>query len=268
MRNLLPIGRFSQVCRLSIPALRHYDELGLLPPAAVDPDTGYRYYSMSQAVDADRIRTLRFLEMPLPEIRAILAGDPDRTREMLEAHRGRLADQAEWQRNAIALLDTMLRDDRPVAYEVHLRETHPQAAATVRGHAPWSNLGPFIQAALTEVFAAAGEQCIRFAGPAFGIYYNAESTESELELEIGMPVADPIEAAGRVMPMTIPGGLVAATVHAGRYEDVAPAYRALGAWIQEHGHENAGPPREVYIVGPEQVREPGAFRTDIIWPIR
>ena len=40
MRNLLPIGRFSEVCRLSIPALRHYDELGLLPPAAVDLDTG------------------------------------------------------------------------------------------------------------------------------------------------------------------------------------------------------------------------------------
>jgi effector-binding domain-containing protein len=268
MRNLLPIGRFSQICRLSIPALRHYDELGLLPPAAVDPDTGYRYYSMSQAVDADRIRTLRFLEMPLPEIRAILAGGPDRTREMLETHRRRLTDQAERQRYAIGLLDTMLRDEQPAAYDVHLRETQPQTAATVRGHAPWANLGPFIQGALMEVFAVAGEQCIRFAGPAFGIYYNAESTEEDLEMEIGMPVADPIEPAGRVLPITIPGGLVAATVHAGPYQDVAPAYRALGEWIQEHGHEHAGPPREVYIVGPEQVQDPGAFRTDILWPIR
>jgi DNA-binding transcriptional MerR regulator len=43
MRNLLPIGRFSEICRLSISALRHYDDLGLLPPAAVGPDTGYRY---------------------------------------------------------------------------------------------------------------------------------------------------------------------------------------------------------------------------------
>ena len=47
-----------------------------------------------------------------------------------------------------------------------------------------------------------------------------------------------------------------------------PAYRALGEWVQEHGHETAGPPRETYIVGPDQVQEPGALRTEIVWPVR
>jgi effector-binding domain-containing protein len=83
-----------------------------------------------------------------------------------------------------------------------------------------------------------------------------------------MPVAEPTEPAGRVVAGTIPGGVVAATVHRGRYEDVGPAYRALGEWVQEHGHETAGPPRETYLVGPEQVKDPGAFRTEIAWPIR
>ena len=113
MRNLLPIGRFSEVCRLSIPALRHYDELGLLPAAAVDPDTGYRYYAVAQAIDAERIRTLRFLDMPLPEIRAILAGGPQQTKSLLEGNRQRLAEQAERQRYAITLLDSMLPDEPP-----------------------------------------------------------------------------------------------------------------------------------------------------------
>ena len=268
MRNLLPIGRFLEVCRLSIPALRHYDELGLLPPAAVDPDTGYRYYSMAPAVDADRIRTLRLLEMPLPEIRAVLSGDPTRTKALLEAHRQRLTEQADRQRYAVTLLDAMLREEPPMTYEIHLRETKPQPAASVRGRSAWADLGPFIQGALMEVFKVAGGQGARFAGPAYGIYHSAHASEAEVDLEIGMPVDEPIEPDGRVIAATIPGGLVAATVHAGRYEDVGPAYQALGEWVQEHGHETAGPPREAYIVGPDQVQEPGALRTEIVWPVR
>ena len=49
---------------------------------------------------------------------------------------------------------------------------------------------------------------------------------------------------------------------------MGPAYQALGEWVQEHGHETAGPPREAYIVGPDQVQEPGALRTEIVWPVR
>jgi effector-binding domain-containing protein len=256
------------MCRLSIPALRHYDELGLLPPAAVDPDTGYRYYSMAQAIDAERIRTLRFLEMPLPEIRALLAGDPDGTRSLLEGHRQRLAEQAERQRYAIALLDSMLRDDPPAAYEVRLRETVPQMAAAIRGRAAWAEIGPFVAASLRDVFKVAGDQGVRFAGPPYAIYHHADSSEAEVELEVGMPVAEQVDAAGRVVASIVPGGLVAATVHSGRYEDVGPAYRALAEWISDHGHETSGPPREMYLVGPDQVQDLGALRTEIAWPVR
>ena len=268
MRNLLPIGRFSEICRLSISALRHYDELGLLPPAAVDADTGYRYYSIAQARDADRIRTLRFLDMPLAEIRAILSSDPAAARALLQGHRTRLEEAADRQRYAIALLDSMLREEPPEEYEIHLRQTQPQPAASIRGRAAWAELGQFISGALTEIFAIAGGQGVRFAGPAYGIYHNAHSTEAEVDLEIGIPVAEAFEPAGRVIAPVIPGGLVAATVHCGRYEEVAPAYRALGEWVQEHGHETSGPPREIYLIGPDQVREPGALRTEIVWPIR
>jgi effector-binding domain-containing protein len=268
MRDLLPIGRFSEICRLSIPALRHYDELGLLPPAAVDQDTGYRYYSMAQAADAERIRTLRFLDMPLPEIRVVLAGDPERTRQILDGHRNRLREQAERQRFAISLLDSMLREEPAMTYEVRLREAQPQQAATIRGRATWAELGTFIGDAMKEIFEVAGEQGVRFAGPAFAIYHWAEAEEAEVDLEVGMPVAEPVEPAGRVAAAVIPGGLVATTLHAGRYEDVGPAYRALGEWIQEHGHEMTGPCREVYIVDPGQVQDPGALRTEIVWPIR
>jgi effector-binding domain-containing protein len=268
MRNLLPIGRFSQVCRLSIPALRHYDELGLLTPAAVDPDTGYRYYSVAQAADAERIRTLRFLEMPLPEIREVMAGDGERTRRILEAHRDRLRETTQRQHYAIALLDSMLSEEPPMTYEIHLRETAPQKAASIRAQVVWAELGPFIGGAIGEICAAATDQGVRFAGPPMAIYHCAEAEEAELDVEVAMPMAEDVETAGRVAATTIPGGLVASTMHAGRYEDVGPAYRALAEWVQEHGHETAGPPREIYLTDPNEVRDPGANRTEIIWPIK
>jgi DNA-binding transcriptional MerR regulator len=73
--NLVPIGRFSKMTRLSVKALRLYDEIGLLPPAYVDPSSGYRYYDLGQANRAEAVRILRMVEMPLDEIRAILEID-------------------------------------------------------------------------------------------------------------------------------------------------------------------------------------------------
>jgi DNA-binding transcriptional MerR regulator len=90
--DLIPIGRFARTVGLSIGALRHYDELDLLRPADVDPDTGYRRYRVDQVHDAMAIRRLRDLEVPIEEIREIVrADDPAERRRLLERHRARVA---------------------------------------------------------------------------------------------------------------------------------------------------------------------------------
>jgi DNA-binding transcriptional MerR regulator len=112
VKNLLPIGRFSKVCRLTVKALRHYDELGLLRPAGVDPESGYRYYSVSQAAEAERIRLLRSLEMPLEEIRERLCErDPAAARVRLERHRQRLEQQLAEQQQALAFLRRLIEQE-------------------------------------------------------------------------------------------------------------------------------------------------------------
>jgi DNA-binding transcriptional MerR regulator len=88
--ELLSIGRFARLTGLSIGALRHYDQVGLLPPAEVNNETGYRSYLRDQADAARLIARLRDMEMPLPEIRALLnASLPERDRR-LAAHRARM----------------------------------------------------------------------------------------------------------------------------------------------------------------------------------
>ncbi len=83
----LSIGRFARLCGLSIHALRHYDELGLLAPAEVDPDTGYRFYRPEQLERARQIARLRDLDVPLPRVSAWLAAGEDERRQILARHR-------------------------------------------------------------------------------------------------------------------------------------------------------------------------------------
>ncbi|MEV0402132.1 MerR family transcriptional regulator [Actinoallomurus sp. NPDC050550] len=71
MRRLLTIGAFARAARLSPKALRLYDELGLLPPAAVDGESGYRFYDPAQLEQARLIAWLRRLGMPLARIRRV-----------------------------------------------------------------------------------------------------------------------------------------------------------------------------------------------------
>lgn len=94
--ELIPIGRFARLSGLSIGALRHYDELGLLRPADVDQFTGYRRYRPDQLDIARAIGRLRDLEVPIEEIRDVLAADdPADQRRRLGAHERRLQARAD-----------------------------------------------------------------------------------------------------------------------------------------------------------------------------
>jgi DNA-binding transcriptional MerR regulator len=86
---LLTIGRFARRTGLSIGALRHYGDIGLLEPAAVDQSTGYRYYRPDQVDTARLIATLRDLDVGLPAIAAIVAGSDADRETALRAHLSR-----------------------------------------------------------------------------------------------------------------------------------------------------------------------------------
>jgi DNA-binding transcriptional MerR regulator len=77
----MSIGEFARGSRLSTKALRLYDELGLLLPARVDEDSGYRFYEPGQLKQARLIGALRQLQVPLTEIKAILPLEPARAAE-------------------------------------------------------------------------------------------------------------------------------------------------------------------------------------------
>ena len=117
----LSIGEFAVRSRLSRKALRLYDELGLLVPAAVDPETGYRSYQLAQLEQAHLIALLRRMALPLAEIKAILALEPaDAARRIADYWEQVEAEHAARRELARYLIDS-LSGKEPVMYEVTTR---------------------------------------------------------------------------------------------------------------------------------------------------
>ncbi len=114
MEPLLSIGRFARRAGLTIGALRHYHEHGLLEPARIDPDTGYRSYAVAQLEDARLIANLRALNLGLPEVREVLASDPVERRRQLGTHRSRLLAQLARTQRQIHWLNRAIDHEEPI----------------------------------------------------------------------------------------------------------------------------------------------------------
>src|SRR6476619_1056635 len=106
----------------SVKALRHYHDVGLLEPVAVDPATGYRRYAASQVGTAQAIRRFRDVDMPIDEVRQVLRATDDGVRQqVIVEHLERLRRQLEQTQLSVASLQALLADPRPARADVELR---------------------------------------------------------------------------------------------------------------------------------------------------
>jgi DNA-binding transcriptional MerR regulator len=115
--ELVNIGTFALQTGLSIPMLRYYHEIGVLEPASVDPDTGYRRYSREQVARARLIARLRSVEVPVTELTRALAGSRPVLRMILQAHRDRLSARIEDTQRMLAVVDELFREE--ISMETH-----------------------------------------------------------------------------------------------------------------------------------------------------
>jgi DNA-binding transcriptional MerR regulator len=270
MHNLVPIGRFSRVCQLTVKALRHYDELGLLRPALVDEQSGYRYYSLSQAADAERIRLLRALDLPLDEVRAILAErDPGVVRARLVAHAGRLEARIAGYRDALALLHHLLdHKEETMTREIRTTELAPQPILSIRQKIALADIGSFVGGGITELCAYLGSLGVRPVGPPLSLYHDEELKEHDAEVEVAVPCERRVAGAGRMTGRVLEGGPAAVTLHVGAYGTISQTYCALAQWIAAQGRVPAPPSRETYLVSFAQTPDPAEWRTEVAWPMR
>lgn len=112
--GLLTVGLMSRRSGLTAKALRHYDRVGLLRPAAVDPDTGYRRYHPDQVAEARLVQLLRSLDLPIEQVRTGVAawkeGDPATIERLLTVHRRHLDARVTRLRGALHRIDHLLKE--------------------------------------------------------------------------------------------------------------------------------------------------------------
>lgn len=264
MRSGLSIGEFATVTRLSVRTLRRYHELGLLEPDTVDPSTAYRYYSPEQIPTAQVIRQLRALDVPLAEVKAVLAKDDPKYRaEVITGHLQRLEDQLDRTRAAVVSLRRLLHPDT-AGFPVELRSVPARTVAAVSGHVTQEdslNWYDTAMAELDEAFPSAER-----AGPPGGRYANELFTEGAGEMTVFRTVRAP-RACGRIQVLDLPAVHLAVTVHRGPHDDIDVTYGRLGAWVVEHALAVDGPIHEIYLVGPRDTEDPQAWRTEMGWPV-
>jgi DNA-binding transcriptional MerR regulator len=118
----MSIGEFARRSRLSVKALRLYDELGVLIPARIDRDSGYRYYDVTQLEDARLVSMLRQLEFPLAEIKELIASNPFDAAERIALHWRDAEVRHDARRDLADYLVHKLRGKSPGMYEVATRE--------------------------------------------------------------------------------------------------------------------------------------------------
>ena len=187
MPALLGIGNFAQATHLSIKTLRRYHESGLLEPANVDPQTGYRTYTTTQIPTAQIIRRFRDLDMPLPEIRAVLTAPDLRARnDLITAHLGRLEENLARTQSVVASLRDLL--DQPVsAASFEHRSIKEASVAAITEVLDVKDALSWLQGALGELQATLAVQRLPLTGAAGGIFSNALFSEARGEATISYP---------------------------------------------------------------------------------
>jgi len=266
MTGALTIGEFSRVTHLSIKTLRRYHEAGLLEPAYVDPQSGYRYYSLDQVPTAQVIHRFRELEMPVREVGELVAvTDPDARAALIAQHLERLESQLDQTRAAVVSLRRLIQPS-PAPLEVHHRRTEATEVAAVQDVVDRSDVLSWYEGAMSELDAVLNAVGAIRTGPPGGLYDNELFTHERGAMVVYIPVAHP-PTTGAVEPFVIPGTDLATTIHVGPHNDIDVTYGALGTYVSQQALEIAGPVREIYHVGPRDTDDGGAWRTEIGWPI-
>jgi DNA-binding transcriptional MerR regulator len=265
------IGDFSRLTRVSIKTLRHYDRMGLLVPASVDRETGYRSYAARQVVTLRRILALRDQGFALEHIRDLMRGSGQSgvlarvlEAKKLELERQLELDQARLDRLVARLAE--IESGTPIALpEVVVSEAPAVRAATRRARVARIDDGiEELFESLERDVAAAGA---RGAGPPLVLYHDCDHRETDALVEVAVPVLSAEGRIGRSAVRTIPALRSAAcVVYGGSYDQWADLSRGLVGWLAARRLVPAGAMREVFLQfgvrDPRELAVPHSYLAD------
>lgn len=246
----MTIGAFSQATRLSLKALRLYDQLGLLTPARVDSDTGYRYYAPEQVEAARLVFMLRQLDMPLPQIAEVLGcSGAEAVRAVQRYWRG-VEDEVGVRRQLLARIVARLAEEVEMAHEVNVRDVGERKLIGIEERTHADRLPEVIAENGDALIRHLREQGVEMVGPMMVVYHGVVSMDADGPVEVCVPVAGAVEPFGAARVRLEPAAQEAFARVKKRdvtYPRILGAYDSVEGWLRQNGKRTAGPPREVYF---------------------
>ncbi|GAB3396053.1 MerR family transcriptional regulator [Humibacter soli] len=235
----LSIGEFSARARLSIRMLRHYDERGLLTPAEIDAQTGYRRYTADQLDRAALIRRLRDVGFTVSAIAAVLAArGSDAYHQALLLQRETLASDLRVAQGRLTLIDHLIRSQGDIMNDITVsRATVPaMTVVSLRGTVPtYSDEGQLWARMMPEIAA----QGITPIGPGGVIEHDGEYRESDVDESIWLPVAPGTTVNAPLSVTDLPERETVVARVVGPYSLITEAHTRIDEFARSEGIEFA-----------------------------
>ncbi|MFG2694064.1 MerR family transcriptional regulator [Kitasatospora sp. NPDC048407] len=247
--ELISIGELAARTRLSLKALRLYGDRGLLPPAEVDPRTGFRRYGLAQVERARRIALLRATGMPLALIATVLDSRDAEPAALLAAYWREQESAHLARRDAVGYAREVLTGRNPTMDEIAEREVAEQKVLFTRRHVTAADLPDFLASSTELLLTHLRETGACLSGPIFAVYDGLVSEDSDGPVELCAPTQNAVEPTPQIGIRIEPAhreAYLTRTKNQAGFAAMAAAHDALGTWLTEHGHTRSAANREIY----------------------
>ncbi len=216
---LLSIGEFSKICEVSTKTLRYYDEIGLINPDEINPENGYRYYSIRQLKKMLFINRLKSYHFSLEEIKAILESEEDESEEKLCSALNRKRREIQEKLNAFEYTLKQMSNDIlnlekgiPIMsylhnIEVQLVETQPMNILYIRRMMSSDDYASGYGKYFSRLYKKIATEKLTFLGTPMTIYHSSEYNPAGNDTEFAIPIEETVKGT-----RDLPGGLCAKSV--------------------------------------------------------
>jgi len=272
---LLSIGEFSKICEVSTKTLRYYDEIGLINPNEINPENGYRYYSIRQLKKMLFINRLKSYDFSLEEIKTILELEEDQSEEKLSSALNRKRREIQEKLNAFEYTLKQMSNDIlnlekgiPImsyldSIEVQLVETQPMNILYMRRMMSSEDYADGYGKYFGRLYERIAAEKHTLLGMPMTIYHSPEYDPAGNDTEFAIPIEEAVKGT-----RDLPGGLCAKSVLKGSYPELTMIYARLREWVENEGYELVRPPYEVYVTDPNQANLPEDLVTEVYFPIK
>lgn len=264
--TLYKIGMFAAMNHVTVKTLRFYEEQGLLAPAVINRENGYRYYELSQMAVIHQITALKTAGFTLEEIARINSG-ADEEAVLLKKKSELITKIADLTRQ-IAVVDSYLSKKEiglstPVLIKTIGETTVAAMKVRIKSYDSLFEVMP----KMGSLMEKAGCEC---AVPeyCFTGYLEPGYKDEDIPVEICEAVTEAKEETGGLYFRTLPEIQAACIFHKGSYQTFSRSYEKVLKYIEENGYEIVGDIRESYIDGVWNKDDESQWLSEIQIPIR